>query len=193
MQNLNIDSSLYVLNEVEAGSESLQVEKEKIIECLTALKADGFNVLQVITGTDYEECIEVSYVLAKFKVAGDLIVKVKLPKPQEKFSLPTATDLYKSANWQERECYDMIGVEFENHPDPKRILCPEDWEGFPLRKDYVVQEFYNGMEVNPSEKSNPVDREFKAVQLKKAAEARAKAKAEADAKKAEEENKEGEQ
>lgn len=71
-------------------------------------------------------------------------------------------DVWKSADFQERETYDMLGVEFIGHPDMRRILCPEDWEGFPLRKDYVVQEVYQGMEVNPAHKINQGDFDFMA-------------------------------
>ncbi len=75
-------------------------------------------------------------------------------------NLDTITDIYRAADFQERECFDMFGVSFNNHPDHRRILCPEDWEGFPLRKDYIAPKVYNGMEVYPDSKMNLEDREF---------------------------------
>lgn len=67
--------------------------------------------------------------------------------PRAKPLVPTVSHLWGTANWHEREAYDMYGVRFENHPDMTRILCPEDWEGWPLRKDYQVQDFYHDIPV----------------------------------------------
>ena len=67
-------------------------------------------------------------------------------------SVPSVTDLWGSANWHEREAFDMMGIKFENHPNFKRILLADDWEGHPLRNDYDTPEYYRGMPV-PKDKT----------------------------------------
>ena len=135
-----------------------------------------FNALQCVSGVDYMDRIEVCYMLANFDVNAprDFILKVALTDRVNP-TVDSVVDIYAAANFQERECYDMFGVTFKNHPDHRRILCPDDWEGFPLRKDYVVQKMYNGMEVFPDNKMNFEDREFIVRQemIKKAQEASA--------------------
>lgn len=147
--------------EVEAGDTPVYVEASHILECCKSLR-DGeheVNVLQAITGTDYEDRIEVTYILASFLKNTELLLKVKLPKADATAepTVDSVCKVWKAANFQEREVYDMLGVHFNNHPDHRRILCPDDWEGFPLRKDYEVQEVYNGMTVNPEHKINNAD------------------------------------
>ncbi len=149
----------------EVGDDSIFVNPEHIYKCCEELRYSSqwdFNVLQVITGCDYSDRIEVSYILASFTKNLELILKVKLPKssPSDTPEIDSVCELWVAANFQERECYDMVGVIFKNHPDFRRILCPDDWEGFPLRKDYVVQKTYRGMEVNPPEKVNTDDHYF---------------------------------
>lgn len=160
----------------EVGDSFITVESSAWHQVALALKNGPyeFNVLQVITGTDYlaqaatettpgqEAHLELSYILASFTKNHELIVKVHLPRGSAS-DLPrikSVTDVWKAANWQERECFDMIGVDFENHPDKRRILCPDDWKGHPLRKDYVAEEVYNGMTVYPEAKMNIGEREF---------------------------------
>jgi NADH-quinone oxidoreductase subunit C len=151
-------------NEAEAGDSSVTVAASKIKDVCHALKASEFefNVLQVVSGVDFEDRIEVNYIIASFTNNHELILKVKLPKASsdEVLKVDSVCDVWKSANFLERETYDMLGVDFVGHPDMRRILCPEDWEGFPLRKDYVVQETYNGLEVNPKHKINQDDFDF---------------------------------
>ena len=67
-------------------------------------------------------------------------------------SIPSVVELWKAADWHEREAYDMMGLKFEGHPDLKRILLSEDWEGYPLRKDYKEPDYYHGVPV-PKDKS----------------------------------------
>lgn len=146
----------------EFGDDTVFVAPEKILEvCKYLYSAEGleFNVLQVITGCDYEDRIEVSYILASFINNLELILKVKLPKASKDATpeIESVCSVWKAANFQERECYDMVGVIFKNHPDLRRLLCPQDWEGWPLRKDYQVQKEYAGMEVYPAHKINTAD------------------------------------
>ena len=119
------------------------------------------NALQCISGVDYTEYLEVVYVFAKYDAENpsQFMLKVRTTD-RVNGNLDSIVDLYPAANFQERECYDMLGVKFNNHPDHRRILCPDDWEGFPLRKDYVAQKNYRDMQVFPEGKMNMPDREF---------------------------------
>jgi NADH-quinone oxidoreductase subunit C len=151
--------------ETKADS-SITVEANQIYAVAKFLKDSGsMNALQVISGVDYVDYLEVVYIFASYDLENpsQLLLKVKLTD-RENPNVDTITDLFPAANFQERECFDMLGVKFNKHPDHRRILCPDDWEGFPLRKDYVVQKVYNGMEVNPDSKMNLDDREFAARQ-----------------------------
>ena len=90
--------------------------------------------------------LSVYYHLESTKLKHNLTLKVSTSR--ENPEIATVTDSWKSADWHEREAYDMYGIIFLNHPDLRRILMPYDWEfGFPLRKDYKNPEFYQGMKV----------------------------------------------
>ncbi|PIK16666.1 NADH-quinone oxidoreductase subunit C [Halobacteriovorax sp. JY17] len=156
-----------VANIAEVGDSSVTIASTHIKQACSALKnSDKFkmNVLQVISGVDYleEKEIEINYIMASFIENTELILKARVPRGDDNNlpSVESVCDIWKSANYLERETYDMLGVVFENHPDHRRILCPDDWEGYPLRKDYVVQEKYMDMLVNPPEKINRDDIEF---------------------------------
>jgi NADH-quinone oxidoreductase subunit C len=91
-------------------------------------------------------CIRDSYNLESIGERHHKIaVKVKCTK--EKNTVPSVAEIWRTAEWHEREAYDLVGIVFEGNPDLRRILCPEDWEGHPLRKDYKVAEFYHGIKV----------------------------------------------
>ena len=116
-----------------------------------------------VTAADYmprEPRFEVVYTLASLGVGGygdtpkRLRVKVRVPGTDPR--MPTVSGVWKSMNWGEREVYDLFGVHFEGHPDLRRILMPEDWEGYPARKDYPVQikmaaKVYEPIELTPEE------------------------------------------
>lgn len=90
-----------------------------------------------------EEAYECAVIYHMYSFARRHRVTMKAQMPREGATVPTVTHLWQAANWHEREAYDLLGVNFEGHPDLRRILLPDDWEGHPLRKDYEVQEFYN--------------------------------------------------
>lgn len=165
--NSKVSSASAVATTPEKGDGFVTVKAESILEVANALKNSAefeMNVLQVITGTDYPAAseIELTYVLASFTKNLELLLKVRLPRG-DKNNLPkinSVVSVWRAANYQEREAFDMIGVTFVGHPDHRRILTPDDWDGHPLRKDYVVQEVYRGMVVNPAHKVNTEDHFF---------------------------------
>ena len=105
-----------------------------------------FDNLSCLSSVDFDkDNLAVVYHLYSYALNHKLVLKVFVPKTNP--VVKTVSDVWATANWHEREAYDMMGLVFEGHPDLRRILCPEDWEGYPLRKDYKVQEFYQGMKV----------------------------------------------
>lgn len=124
----------------QAGELVCQVKKEAIHEALTLCRDEAalkYEMLADQSGTHYpaakDFACSVVYHLTSISRRKRLRLRILVP---EGFSPESACSLYPSANWMEREIYDMLGIRFQNHPDMTRILCPEDWEGYPLRKDY---------------------------------------------------------
>ena len=106
-----------------------------------------FDTLMCLTGMDYTGGkLGVVYHLASMTLGHKITLKVDVTADE-----PPCRNrwkrVWKTANWHEREAYDMIGIVFDGHPDLRRMLMPDDWEGHPLRKDYQVPEYYNGMKV----------------------------------------------
>lgn len=104
-----------------------------------------FDVLMCLSGVHYkkEEELGVAYHLHSTEKTHKISLKVRVPESEP--VVPSVESVWKTADWHEREAFDMVGVQFSGHPNHTRILCPDDWEGHPLRKDYVQQEFYQGM------------------------------------------------
>lgn len=110
--------------------------------------ATYFDMLSCITGIDngpQANTMEVAYNLYSIPFNLHLMIKVVLPR--ENPVIESVSHIWKTADWHEREAFDMYGIRFTNHPDLRRILMPADWEGFPLRKDYKHQEYYRNIRV----------------------------------------------
>lgn len=105
------------------------------------------DMLVCISGVDpgKDQDFEVIYTFNSLTKGIQYMLKVIAPRTNP--VIPTLTGIYRSANWLEREVFDMYGITFEGHPDLRRILLPSDWSGFPLRKDYVTQDAYSGIKV----------------------------------------------
>ena len=95
------------------------------------------------SGVDYKDRIEVVYHLFSYSHRHGAVLKVKLPRDNP--AVATMETVWKSANWMEREIFDLVGVTFEGHSDLRRLLMPEDWPGHPLRKDFVEPLEYHGI------------------------------------------------
>lgn len=128
------------------GVEMIKVEPQVLIPIATALYAYGFNYLQCQGAYDTGPGGELVSFYHLVKVSDDVRqpeevrLKVFLPRAEPKVS--SVYWIWKGADWQERESYDMFGIIYEGHPNLKRLLMPEDWVGFPLRKDYISPDFY---------------------------------------------------
>jgi len=126
----------------QAGELVCQVKKEAIFEALKLCRDEAalnYEMLADESGTHYPAATDfafsVVYHLTSISRRKRLRLRILVP---EGFVPESACAIYPGANWMEREIYDMLGIRFANHPDMTRILCPEDWEGYPLRKDYPV-------------------------------------------------------
>ena len=128
--------------EVAIDGNSLIIPKEKWMEAAQFLKNDPnylFDYLSSVTGVDWKEYLEAVYHLYSIeKKEGPLQIKVRTDR--QNGVIPSVTPIWRSAEFQEREAYDLVGIHFQGHPDLRRILM---WEGFqyhPLRKDYVQED-----------------------------------------------------
>ncbi|MBU6229928.1 MAG: NAD(P)H-quinone oxidoreductase subunit J [Cyanobacteria bacterium REEB459] len=128
------------------GVEVIKVEPQFLLPMATALFAYGFNYLQCQGAYDEGPGLSLVSFYHLIKVSDhadrpeEVRVKVFLPRSEPRVA--SVYWIWKSADWQERESYDMYGIIYEGHPNLKRLLMPEDWIGWPLRKDYISPDFY---------------------------------------------------
>jgi NADH-quinone oxidoreductase subunit C len=121
---------------------SLKVDKELILEvCRFARETQelAFDLLTCMTCVDYVDHMELVYDLFSFNLRHRTVIKTSVSRDGE---IDSATPVWKAANWHEREIAELFGVTFKNHPDPRPILLPDDWdEGFPMRRDWEGKDF----------------------------------------------------
>lgn len=134
-----------------------EVEPLRIVDVCKLLKTDPelhFDYLECLTGVDLpdDDVIQVVYHVYSYAKKHRIVLKCALDRAAP--VLPTVNGVWRAANWQERECFDLLGVLFDGHPDLRRLLMPEDWVGHPLRKDYKEPEHYHGI---PTTRPNPVE------------------------------------
>lgn len=151
---------------LEALDPWIEVGPDRLVDVSRWLKHSSnprFDSLECVTAIDWFEPdpkkaakagwrprLEVVYHLWSTSARVSLVIKVTLPRwkndiPGDLPDVPSVAGVWRTADWHEREVYDMSGINFTGHPDLRRILCPEDWEGYPLRKDYEMPLEYHGI------------------------------------------------
>ena len=124
-----------------AGEPSVVLSVDKIVAAAQAIHDEfGFDMLSTVTAVDYwpEENPRFHLFYRFTSIPNRMTLNVRVPISALDAAAPTIEGIYKSANWNEREVYDMFGIKFTGHSDLRRLLMPEDWQGHPLRKDYPL-------------------------------------------------------
>lgn len=137
----------------------LTVQVEQLVELCQFLRDDDrlfFDLLACVTAIDNGPVVnasetatmEVVYNLTSIPYEHNLMLKISVPRNSDRAPLPavpTVAHIWRTADWHEREAYDLLGINFIGHPDLRRILLPTDWNGYPLRRDYKEDEQYHGI------------------------------------------------
>jgi NADH-quinone oxidoreductase subunit C len=136
---------------------ALLIDPDRIADVCLELRDNPktyFDFLSCLSGVDYgieANRFGVVYHLASIPYQTQLTLKVSRENNRDLENLPsfpTISSVYRAADWHEREAFDMIGIFFDGHPDLRRILVPDDWDGYPLRKDYKTAEYYKGIKID---------------------------------------------
>ena len=136
---------------------ALIIDPQRIADVCLELRDNEntyFDFLSSISGVDYgieDSRFGVVYHLSSIPYKTQLTLKIFKENSRDENTLPSfpsVAHIWRTANWHEREAYDLLGIFFDNHPDLRRILLPDDWEGFPLRKDYKPAEYYKGIKID---------------------------------------------
>lgn len=149
-------TDIIVKEDLSGLQPSLSILPDRIAEVCLELrdnKQTFFDLLECLSGVDYgieENMFGVVYNLASIPFKRQLTLKVVKYHDRSRAELPSfpsVAEVWRTAEWHEREAFDLLGIHFANHPDLRRVLLPDDWEGYPLRKDYKAQEYYRGIKV----------------------------------------------
>ncbi len=139
-----------VIDNEELAESQIELKRDQWLEIATYLKNDpglSFDQLECVTGIDTGEDgpLQSRYNLHSMEHRHKIEMVISLDRNNPKVA--SIEQVWRVGDWFERETYDMFGIIYEGHRDLRRILCPEDWEGWPLRKDYETQETYHGIVV----------------------------------------------
>lgn len=137
--------------DAEASPKAIKISREDLVDVCALLiqhPSTYFDMLSCLTPLDNgttAATLEIAYNLYSIPYNIHLMIKVTLPRDGAEVN--TISHIWRTAEWHEREAFDMYGIKFIGHPDLRRILMPADWEGHPLRKDYKHQEYYRNIKV----------------------------------------------
>ena len=140
-----------VLVDESATPVAVKISKDDLVNvCRQLLEHPStyFDMLSCLTAIDNgttANTMEIAYNL--YSIPYNLRLMLKVTLPRENPVVESVSHIWKTANWHEREAFDLMGITFSNHPDLRRILLPADWEGHPLKKDYQQQEYYRHVKV----------------------------------------------
>ncbi|MBM3498759.1 MAG: NADH-quinone oxidoreductase subunit C [Armatimonadetes bacterium] len=126
---------------VEGGTVRLTVRPEAIADACRFLRdreAGAYEHLASLLGLDHGDALGVVYHLYQLHGSARVVIHVRVPRQAP--TLRSIAGVFLAADWKEREAAEMYGIVFEGHPDPRKLLLPDEWEGYPLRKDYVIPE-----------------------------------------------------
>ena len=149
-----IESKAAGKSSIIEGKEALFVSTNNWIEVAILLKNESdldFDYLMCISSYDKGDNKTYGVAYNLFATTKNHYLEVRV-EVEDGISIPSVVSLWQTANWHEREAYDMMGIQFDGHPDLKRILLSDDWEGHPLRKNFKEPDYYHGMPV-PKDKS----------------------------------------
>lgn len=147
-------AEIVVGEEVTGLQPALFITKSDLVRVCSFLRDEKdlyFDFLSNLTAVDYESHFTIVYHLNSLPYQHTLVLKVQLEGERSLDALPeipSVASVWQTADWHEREAFDLMGVYFDGHPDLRRILLPDDWEGYPLRKDYQDAEKYHGIHIN---------------------------------------------